>query len=243
MYQVAIDQFSGPLEKLLELIEEKQLDITTVNLAAVTNDFIGYLKTLGSQDKHPGVVADFVVVASRLLLIKSKALLPSLELTEEEEHDIKDLETRLKIYQEFKQAAHGVKTLWDQRRNMLARPFLMNQPALFYPPADLSTGQLEEALRTILTELQKTVPEQQNIKRAVATIEEKVKELLGRLQENPEHSFGTLSKERPKIEVIMLFLAMLHLLRDRVITTEQGDQFSDILINKKREDSNDGQSA
>ena len=91
MYQLNIQQFFGPIEKLLELIEEKKMEITDLNLAEVTADFLNYLKTLVNVDSR--VLADFVVVASRLLLIKSKALLPSLELTEEEEQDISDLKT------------------------------------------------------------------------------------------------------------------------------------------------------
>ena len=72
-YEVKLDKFSGPLEKLLELIEEKQLEITLVNLAQVTGDFLEYLKNLDEDSKHPSILADFVVIASRLLLIKSKA--------------------------------------------------------------------------------------------------------------------------------------------------------------------------
>ena len=75
--------FSGPLEKLLELVEERKLPITEVNLAEVTNDFLDYLRTLKTVD--PSVLADFIVVASRLILIKSKALVPELTLTPEEE--------------------------------------------------------------------------------------------------------------------------------------------------------------
>ena len=88
-YEVKQDKFSGPLEKLLELIEAKELEITLINLAQVTGDFLEYLKALDEKSKHPSVLADFIVVASRLLLIKSKAILPSLALTEEEETDIK----------------------------------------------------------------------------------------------------------------------------------------------------------
>src|SRR5262245_24863161 len=106
MYEVRLEQYSGPLDKLLELIEEKKLEPTQVSLAAVTADFISYVEKLEQEkDVDPGVLADFVVVAARLLVIKSKVLLPGLELTEEEKVDIADLENRLKIYQEFKLAS------------------------------------------------------------------------------------------------------------------------------------------
>ena len=82
-YELKTEQFSGPIEKLWELIEEKKLEITELNLAEVTADFLNYLKTI--EKVEPKLLADFVVIASRLLLIKSKALLPNLELTVEEE--------------------------------------------------------------------------------------------------------------------------------------------------------------
>ena len=75
-YQVKLQQFAGPLDKLLQLIEERNLDITQVNLAEVTADFLSYVKNL-EQKTAPGIVADFLVVAAKLVLIKSKILLPN----------------------------------------------------------------------------------------------------------------------------------------------------------------------
>src|SRR3989344_6054192 len=94
-FQVQTEKFSGPLSKLLELIEEKQLEITTINLAEVTADFLGYLGTL--QVVSPQVLAVFAMVASRLILIKSKALLPELKLNDEEEAQIKDFSKQLQL--------------------------------------------------------------------------------------------------------------------------------------------------
>lgn len=233
IYEVKLDQFSGPLEKLLELIEERQLEVTQISLAAVTEDFINYLKSLAEHEKHPSVLADFVVVAARLLLIKSKAILPNLELTEEETTDIRDLELRLKIYQEYKNAAIDLNKLWNKNRQSFSRQFLMNLPPVFYPPENLKAGGLERAMKGILSMLKDLIPEKQTVKRIIITIEEKVKELLGRLQEQAEQSFHALSGNRPKVEIIVLFLAILHLLRDRLIKTEQTGQFSDIIVRKE----------
>lgn len=230
MYEVRLDKFSGPLEKLLELIEEKQLDITLVNLAKVTGDFLEYLKNLDENSKHPSVLADFVVVASRLLLIKSKAILPSLELTEEEEIDIKDLEARLKIYKEFKEASLLVQQLWKKKQPAYGRELFMNLPVVFYPSKNLSLASLESHLIELIQELKALVPEKQAVKRVVITIEQKVKELLERFKESAEQSFHNLSKDKSRLEIIMLFLAILHLIRDRIIKSEQPEKFSDIII-------------
>src|SRR3989344_2519217 len=200
MYEVNLDKFSGPLEKLLELIEKKQLEITLVNLAQVTGDFLEYLKNLDEQAKHPSVLADFVVVASRLLLIKSKAILPSLELTEEEETDIRDLESRLKIYKEFKNASELVQNIWDKNSHSYGRELFMNLPAVFYPSKNLNIKNLEKQILDLIQELKSLVPEQQNVRKAVITIEQKVKELLERLKSQAQQSFHGLSKDKPKLE-------------------------------------------
>lgn len=229
-YEVKLDKFSGPLEKLLALIEEKQLDITLVNLAQVTGDFLEYLKNLADHEKHPSVLADFVVVASRLLLIKSKAILPSLELTEEEEIDIKDLESRLKIYKEFKDASQLLNKAWQARQSSYGRELFMNLPAVFYPSKNLTSGGLEKYLLELIQELKSLVPEKQAVRRVVITIEQKVKELLERFKESVEQSFQNLSKDKSRLEIIMLFLAILHLIRDRLVKSEQNEKFSDIII-------------
>lgn len=229
-YQVKFDTFSGPLEKLLEMIEERELEVTMVSLAQITGDFLEYLKTLDESSKHPSVLADFVVVASRLLLIKSKAILPSLELTEEEETDIKDLEQRLKIYKEFKMASELMKKTWENRRPAYGRELFSNLPVVFYPSKNLTVKSMIEKLNELLHELAALIPDKQMVKKVMMTLEQKVKELLGRLKEQARHSFRNLSQDKPKIEIIMIFLAVLHLLRERLISAEQPEQFSDISI-------------
>src|SRR3989338_814835 len=229
-YEVKLDKFSGPLEKLLEIIETKELDITLVSLARVTGDFLDYLKNLAEQEKHPSVLADFVVVASRLLLIKSKALLPALELTPEEETDIKDLESRLKIYKEYKDASIFLNRLWNQKSSAYGRELFMNLPPVFYPSENLTVQNLEQRLLELIQDLKSLIPEKQNVKKIILTVEMKIKELLKRFKEQSEHSFQTLAKEKSKLEIILLFLAILHLIRDRVATVEQTGQFSDIIV-------------
>ena len=128
-YELKLEQFSGPIEKLLELIEEKKLEITQLSLAQVTADFLVYLATI--EELAPGILADFLVVASRLLLIKSKALLPNLILDQEEEQEIRDLEERLKIYREFKAARNYLKNLWQEQPLVFSRELLASSQFSF----------------------------------------------------------------------------------------------------------------
>jgi len=234
MFQVQTEYFSGPLEKLLELIQEKKLEITVVNLAEVTSDFLDHLKKT-EQEMEPTLLADFIVVASRLILIKSKALLPSLELTRDEETEIKDLEARLIIYNEFKKASEHVKKLLAKERYAFSRPLLrsLGDKTFFYPPEGLTVSDLSDAALQLAASLKELIPEPQKIKTAIVTLEQRANELLGRFQQTMEHSFKEISKGRPKIDVVVSFLAILHLLKDRVIHAQQSGQFEDIVIKKQ----------
>ena len=232
-YTIKTELFSGPLEKLLELIEERKLEITAMNLAEVTGDFLNYLKNI-QEKTEPGILADFVVIASKLILIKSKALLPNLELTKDEETEIKDLETRLKIYNEFRIAAQHIKKLVEKETRSYSRPLLaaLEKQAVFYPPQELKLSDLSRAALNLADLLKKITLEPQKIKSAIITIEQKIEELLQRFQTAAEHSFKEVTMSRPKAEVVIFFLAILHLLKDRIINIEQKGDFEDILIKR-----------
>lgn len=233
-YELKLQKFSGPIEKLLELIEEKKLSITQVSLAEVTAEFLNYLKTI--EKAEPGLLADFVAVASRLLLIKSKALLPSLELSEEEEEDIKDLEERLKAYQEFKHASQHIKNLWRENQQFFAREFLsgLNNQSVFYPPAELSGDMLYKAAAKLLTDVSQFLIETKNVKISAVSLEEKMQELLQRIKTSAA-KFNELTKEKDKKEIVVLFLAILHLIKAKLIQAEQGENFSEIQINNQQQ--------
>lgn len=234
MYQVRLKQFSGPLDKLLELIEERNLDIAEISLAEVTADFLNFVKKL-NEEADPKTLADFLVVAARLVLIKSKILLPGLELTKEEETEIKDLEGRLKLYKEFKRAGQYVNELWLNNRESFSRPFLMNlgEQSFFYPSPNLKMKDMVNSIKNLVSSLRALLPETiQVAKRVIITIESKIQELLKRFKETAEHSFKKISTGKSKKEIIVIFLAILHLLKDKIIKAEQKGQFSDIILKK-----------
>src|SRR5437870_4122535 len=101
-FEVATEQFSGPLQLLLDIIEREELPITDVSLAKITEDYVNYLQI---QKVPPEDLADFLVVASSLLLIKSRALLPQLQIDEEEGPD---LASQLALYKEFVEMAKEI---------------------------------------------------------------------------------------------------------------------------------------
>lgn len=262
-YELQVGEFKGPLDKLLELIEAEKMDINTVSLAKVTDGFLRYLDDLkaaigvatGAQEHADAaaadeksvnafradlrLLADFVAVASRLIFLKSKYLLPGLALTEEEEADIKDLEARLQIYQQLKPALKILNTLWHESHRSYSRPYLAGKSALlaehaiFYPGGNLDRDALAGALGRIFETIKTYELETETIKEKIVTLEEKISEVLDRVQKEGDMHFGKLSGEKSRGERIIVFMALLHLAREQLVLLEQMDAFSDILVKKK----------
>ena len=189
-----------------------------------------YLTTIEKQ--APGILADFLAVASRLLLIKSKALVPNLVLEQEEEEEIRDLEKRLKIYQEFKAARNYLKNLWREQPLVFSREFLAASGKLFYPPKNLKPADLSAIIGRLLAELRKIVYETKDFKIEVINLEEKMREFLERLKTAQAVNFGKMTDSQSRAEVITCFLVILHLIKDQLINVEQGEHFSEITIEK-----------
>lgn len=236
MFEVKLEAYSGPMAKLLELIEEKQLEITRVNLATVTADFIRYVESLG-EEVSPEILSDFIVVAARLLLIKSKILLPSLELTDEEEGDILDLEHRLKIYREFKNASLHIKNLWDKNQSAHSRTLFasLGEKSFFYPSKQLTQDRLAAAMTDLFAVLKGLVPETKGVRMTVVTLQEKIAELTERLSKAASITMKGTANKKERGEIIVLFLAVLHMLANRLADVEQSGHFSDIVVSAKHE--------
>lgn len=226
-YEFQTTDFKGPLDKLLGLIEEKELEITRLNLAEVTADFLNYLERL-ERKVHHRELADFVVVAARLILIKSHALLPHLQLSEEEEEDLADLEVRLKLYKELRSGEEAIQKLWGEHVSY-GRPYLLDIPEGFYLSQKVSPKELREYIASLaegLVQLQKL--DEGEVK--MVSLEEKITELVGWIGKRVKKTFGQLREGKDKGEVVVLFLALLHLLKDSEISVEQADVFAEIEI-------------
>ena len=243
MYELKLEQFSGPIEKLFELIEAKKMEITELNLAEVTADFLDYLKKMEKVDPvrngisngvEPRILADFVAIAAALLLIKSKALLPDLKLSNEDEQNIKDLEGRLRRYAEFKPAIAILKKLFEQRRFSVSRPLFYNFQPVFYPAPNANIESLEKVIAAIFNELNKITMESQTIESSLIKLEEKIEEIAKKIEEGIGN-FSEIIKAKSRAEIIVLFLALLHLLREQLIKGEQKSGFGSIMINKNHE--------
>jgi segregation and condensation protein A len=247
-YEIKLEQWSGPLEKLLELIEAEKMNVNEVSLAAVTDGFLKYLEKFrqggGEGDERfivdLRILADFISVASKLIFLKSKYLLPGLALTEEEETDIKELEARLKHYQALKPALKMVSALWRESHRSYSRPYFFGRggglavgQSVFYPVTNLNIAALRAGLTKIFESVTTYAFETETIREKIITLEEKISEVLGRVKVEGDMQFKRLSGEKSRSEMIVLFLAVLHLAREQLILLEQMDNFSDIMVKKK----------
>lgn len=238
IYELSVEQYKGPLDKLLELIEGKKMEVTRFSLVAVTGEFLTYIEELKKKEKEDErgatsqLLADFLVIASRLLLIKSKALLPALPLSEEEEGEIFDLETRLKIYQEIKNSQLLIRNNWSVLPNMWSREFLMTREAVFYPPAGIKADDLKSSIMKLVGELEKIFKPVATLRKEIINLKAKIEEIISRLTEVPL-KFNDISGGRGRNELVALFLAVLHLIKEQLVDVEQESRFGEILIAKK----------
>lgn len=231
--QVKLEKFEGPLGLLLQLIEEEELDITEISLAKIADQYIEHIKALSVT--HPDELADFLVVAAKLLLIKSKALLPYLYI--EEEEDIKELEEQLKMYKEFLEASKHIEELIGKKNFMFAREFsrqsIFSTTKLFSPPKGLTKDDLRMALSSLIVKLRPPEKlEEERIERKIH-LEEKIFSIQQLLVNKIRINFSyILEKAGSKTEVIVSFLAMLELIKQKEILVSQHGLFEEIEINK-----------
>ena len=222
-------QFEGPLDLLLQLIEEQQMDITIVSLGKVTEQFLEYVRNL--QEKNPINLADFLIIAAKLLVIKSKALLPNLELGVEEEETAFDLTEQLLVYKKFKEAAKFLKRFDLKRKQSWTREVDFNDRITFLPDPGVTPQVLAESLGKLATELKEIVKLPEKVMEEVVSISEKIGHIQQLIAGRVQTSLSELLKEaKSKTEVIVTFLALLELTKQRIVSLDQEQHFADIVI-------------
>jgi segregation and condensation protein A len=233
-FRISVGGFEGPLDLLLELIERRKMRINDISLVSVTDDFVSYIKTLGELPL--GQASNFIYMASMLLLLKSKSLLPMLELSPEEEEGIEDLERRLKLYKYFRERGQEVLKIFG-KHPMFTKSYTRNIEPVFAPQSNLSPIEIKSAIHTILKNLpKKTFVRKEVSVRKVVSLEEMIERLAKRIQKDIQLSFREFSGtgKQEKIHIIIGFLAMLELVKQEIISVKQSEHFADIEIESKK---------
>jgi len=224
--------YEGPLEVLLELIEKRKLLINDISLASVADD---YIARISAMDELPvGETADFVALAATLLLIKSRSLLPTLTITEEEAHDIKELEYRLALYQLIKEAARGLGV--GLKEPYLYEGYAPEPEPMYIPDASVTPASLREAAQALIAGFPTTLTLPKVAVKKIMSLEEMIDTMSARISSAFSMSFkefSGLSKAQTleaRHSVIVSFLALLELVKQGMMRAQQDEDFGDITM-------------
>ena len=234
-YTVQTPVYAGPLDILLSLIEHAELDITAVSLAMVTDQYLAYIN--GLEEINADEISAFLVIAAKLLQIKSEALLPRPPEHKASDEDIgRTLVDQLKLYKRFKEIGAWL----SERQQANLRSFLrIAPPPKVEPKLDLSNITLEKlvvAAETALTKETARKPLGMVIAPPRITIREKIDLIAKTMREVERSTFHTLlTQGASRLEIVVTFLAMLELIKRYRIQATQDGLFNDIEISRMDE--------
>lgn len=237
IYKVKTASFEGPLDVLLSLIEKRKLFINEISLASITDDFLTYVRTLDKKDVE--AYTSFIAVAATLILIKSRSLIPNLELTPDEQDDIGALERRLELYQLIKEIGVDIETRFG-KHIIFPRLDTKLETKVFAPDPQITpTSMLANIFDAIKLIPVPEPPKPEVLVLKVKSIEETINDLMDRVTKSFKMSFrefsgsqGFARGKEEKVGTIVSFLAMLELVRQGFMDASQDNEFGDISIEK-----------
>jgi|GEM_PF-93192 len=239
---IAVGDFQGPIEALLRMVESHKLAINDVTLATVTDDYIAYIQTLPEGSYH--TITHFLSIASTLLLLKSKSLLPDIDFTDEEQESIEELQERLRIYQAYESYASEIVGPLLKRRSMYARPYKIRRSVIFSPDSNqMKVPVLHEILQEILQKVPQKPPIPEVRIRTAVHIQEMMEKLRERIMQGGRVSLKVFSKpgvdnptnKEKKVYAVVSFLAMLEMVKGGLMRAVQHETFDDVLMQPQRQ--------
>ena len=228
-YEIETELYSGPLDLLLDLIQKSELDITKIALAQVTDQFLAYVRE--NEQADPDYISEFMVIASKLVQIKSEAMLPRPPLREPEEEDLGEaLARQLRIYREIKTTTTWLNSQLDQ--NLRCH---LHVPKSY--PVNVQLDLTGIDITDLIVALEKLASQEgpiiegSSIRIPKLTLRNKVQEIVGILKTSGSASFsGLIGEESDRIQIIVVFLAILELVKQDMIETDQPTLFGDIAL-------------
>ncbi len=233
MFKITNQEFKGPLGVLLNMIEDEKLDICAISLSKIADEYIEYVKL--SPEIDPEELADFLVIAAKLLWLKSKALLPYLDSEDEEAVD--DLEKQLKMYKEFADASLKILDILKEKNYLFSSDFdlkkrreLFNLP-IFAEPKNVNKAKMRETMLAVLRRLATEKPLDTKTIEETINLEDRIHVIRQLLKKQVSFTWRSLIKnKKDKTEVIVNLLAILELVKQHELEFEQETLFSEIKI-------------
>lgn len=236
-FKIKIENFEGPIDALLFMIEKRKMTINDISLATIADDYIQFIKNL----EHDSLsnITHFVFVAATLTLIKSKSLLPHLELTQDEEGDIENLKKHLALFNVYQHIASDIKNTL-KLKPVFYYPRVPRKKQVFTPDPRLTLDVLSQALLGVFHEIPVKTPVQKTATLRIAIhIEDMMESLEQRIKKIMDTDFDTFITEKlngntePKairVYKVVGFLAMLELVKNGVLQILQRENFDQIRI-------------
>ncbi len=226
-YRIQLDNYEGPIELLLYLIRRDELDIFAIPIARITNEFLGYIKSLVELDLDD--TAEFIYVVTILLRLKIRSLLPR---TREEEGEVSGTTSLAEILEElarYRKAAQVLSTIEERRRRLFPRS---SEPAVEFEVEE--TGNLFELALAFQMILRRTVKEEDwELSLPEIRLDEQMEMLRQRLAKEKKLFFSTVLKDCRNVqEMVVVFIAVLELVRLGEISLRQEALFRDITIRR-----------
>lgn len=225
--ELKLEKFEGPLDLLLQLVDQEKLIITEIALSKVTEQFFSYLDKL--EKNRPEELADFLIIAARLIYLKSRSLLQY--AYPEEEDNGPGLADQLKLYKQYVEAGKTVNSLWEANKIAYGRiePPVKNKE--FVLPANATTDNLHNSMVFLLNRLKPLEPlPKVSIDHSIS-IKQKIDAIRNLLKNGKEFSFkNLLSSAQNKTEVVVSFLAILELVKQQSVRFRQVNAFEDLLV-------------
>ena len=239
-YELQLDNFEGPLDLLVYLIDKNKMDIYKVSISEIAEQYIQYLKR--QEELNLEIASEFIVMASTLLLIKSKGLLPN---TSDDESEISEEELLRRIieYKKYKE----ISKVFKERILVFSKRLYKMPDKVELPKLEIDRDFTKE---DIINQYKLLIEKNENKKNENSkniekiamldtyTVADKVKDIFRELVKKPKFVFGKIFsiKEKPKAEVVTAFSGVLELSRRNKIRAEQKEMFGDIIISRSQKD-------
>ena len=230
VFRIKTDQFEGPLGLLLEMIKSRKLLINEISLSTIADEYIEYIS------ERPEYVmahnAEFLVIASTLLLLKSKSLLSQLMLTNDEEEDVQELQRRLKLYDYFQTLAKDLKISFfgSNSQYRKSKASKITQEIKFAPDNRTDIANLHKSMMQLNTTLPKPKKEYKASMKKIVSLQEMTMIVYDRVKNELQFSFTKFTENRTREDTIVGFLAVLELFKQGNVSLMQDQRYEDITV-------------
>lgn len=236
MDKLLIGDFEGPLDLLLHLIKKSKMEIFDIEISEITNQYLNYIKSM--TDMNLDIASEYLVMASELIEMKSKKLLPKSEEKEEDE-EVEDpevvLKRRLVEYQKYKESTNVFRDLEKNRSSYYTKaPESLKKYSLEKLENDGSVDvyDLLDAFQKLLERQEFSKPKNTKIARKELSVKERIVKIRDILRVNKRVNFVELFDDFSKPYVVVTFLSVLEMVKSREINIKQDNNFSDIYIER-----------